>query len=64
MLILFVEDLDGTNNCTSWDIDTGYAFEEIKNTIIRTNGQGQVIKIKDVAKVNDRREEMTILSLN
>ena len=37
-------------------------IEEIRNTIIRTNGQGQVIKIKDVANVNDRREEMVILS--
>jgi len=39
--------------------------EEIENTIVRTagrNGQNQVIKIKDVANVNDRREEMTILS--
>ena len=35
---------------------------EIKNTIIRTSANGEFITIKDVAKVNDRREEMPILS--
>ena len=38
------------------------SLEEIENTIIRTSPRGEFIKIKDVARVNDRREEMSILS--
>ncbi len=35
---------------------------EIANTIIRVNGNGNFVRIKDVARVNDTREELTILS--
>ncbi|MBU1101639.1 MAG: efflux RND transporter permease subunit [Bacteroidetes bacterium] len=38
------------------------SVEEIENTIIRTSISGEYIKIKDVAAVLDRREEMNILS--
>jgi multidrug efflux pump len=38
------------------------SVSEISNTIIRANGGGNFIRIKDVAKVNDTREELTILS--
>lgn len=38
------------------------SIEEIKNTIVKTSGFGDFVKIKDVAEVNDRREEMQILS--
>lgn len=38
------------------------SIEEIENTNIRTSVKGDFIKIKDVAKVNDRRAEMAILS--
>jgi len=38
------------------------SIDEIRNTIIRSSMNGEFIKIKDVAKVNDRREEMPILS--
>jgi multidrug efflux pump len=37
-------------------------IDEIENTIIRTSENGTFIRINDVAKVNDRRKEMTILS--
>ncbi len=37
-------------------------LEEIENTIIRSPGSGQYLKIKDVAEVKDRREELMILS--
>lgn len=35
---------------------------EIANTVIRTSQFGDFIKVRDVAEVNDRREEMPILS--
>ena len=38
------------------------SLDEIENTVVRTSPGGEFIKIKDVAKVNDRREEMAILS--
>ena len=38
------------------------SIDEIRNTIIRSSMNGEFIKIKDVAKVNDRREEMPIFS--
>lgn len=38
------------------------SFDDIQNTIIRKTSGGNFIKIKDVAVVNDRREELTILS--
>ncbi|MCK5105609.1 MAG: efflux RND transporter permease subunit, partial [Cyclobacteriaceae bacterium] len=38
------------------------SIAEIKNTIVRSSINGEHIKIKDIAKVNDTREEMTILS--
>lgn len=38
------------------------SIEEIENTNVRTSARGDFIKIKDVAKVNDRRAEMPILS--
>ena len=38
------------------------SINEIRNTIVRTSINSEFIKIKDVAKVNDRREEMPILS--
>ncbi len=38
------------------------SIDEIRNTIVRSSMNGEFIKIKDVAKVNDRREEMPILS--
>lgn len=41
------------------------SIEEIENTIIRkagTGNGGQVIRVRDVSRVNDRREEMVILS--
>jgi len=37
-------------------------IEEIENTIIRTSRDGDYLKIKDVAQVKDRREELSILS--
>lgn len=40
------------------------SISEIENTIVRTSSAGKLIKIKDVAKVNDRREEVDILSRN
>jgi len=38
------------------------SIDEIRNTIVRTSQSGEFIKIKDVAQVNDRREEMEIYS--
>jgi multidrug efflux pump subunit AcrB len=38
------------------------SIKEIENTVIHTSPNGDFIKIKDVAKVNDRREDMPILS--
>jgi multidrug efflux pump subunit AcrB len=38
------------------------SIDEIRNTIIRTSEGGEFIKIKDVAQVNDRRQELNILS--
>ncbi len=38
------------------------SITEIENTIIRTSPGGEYLKIKDVAVVRDRREELTILS--
>ncbi len=38
------------------------SIEEIKNTVVKTSANGDFVKIKDVAEVNDRREEMRILS--
>jgi multidrug efflux pump len=38
------------------------SLNELENTIIRTSQDGKFIKINDVANVNDRRKEMTILS--
>ncbi len=38
------------------------SINEIRNTIIRTSPDGEFIKINDVASVNDRRQEMVILS--
>jgi CzcA family heavy metal efflux pump len=38
------------------------SIEEIENTIIRTSRGGEYLKIKDVADVKDRREELSILS--
>jgi multidrug efflux pump len=38
------------------------SVDEIGNTIIRTSQNGDFIRVKDVARVNDRREEMNILS--
>jgi multidrug efflux pump len=38
------------------------SIDEIKNTVIKTTVNGDFVKIKDVAEVNDRREEMPILS--
>ena len=38
------------------------SIEEIRNTIVRTSPGGEFIKISDVATVNDRREEMEIIS--
>jgi len=38
------------------------SIDEIKNTVIKTSPSGDFVKIKDVADVNDRREEMPILS--
>ena len=38
------------------------SVNEIENTIIRTSAGGDFIRVKDVALVNDRREEMNILS--
>ncbi len=40
------------------------SVDEIKNTIVRTSANGEFIKVKDIAEVNDRREEMPILSRN
>ena len=40
------------------------SIDEIKNTIVRTSTNGEFIKIQDIAEVNDRREEMPILSRN
>ena len=38
------------------------SIQEIENTVIKTSPNGVFVKIKDVAEVNDRREEMPILS--
>jgi len=38
------------------------SVEEIENTIIRSTGSGDFLKVKDVADVKDRREELIILS--
>ncbi|MEJ2052505.1 MAG: efflux RND transporter permease subunit [Calditrichaceae bacterium] len=38
------------------------SVDEIANTIIRMSGNGDYVKLTDVAKVNDTREEMPILS--
>jgi len=38
------------------------SMEQIENTIIKTSLFGEFIRIRDVAVVNDRREELTILS--
>ncbi|UCE05732.1 MAG: efflux RND transporter permease subunit [bacterium] len=40
------------------------SIDEIKSTIVRSSTNGEFIKIKDIAEVNDRREEMPILSRN
>jgi len=37
-------------------------IDEMKNTIVRTSGPMNFIRVKDVAEVNDRREEMDVLS--
>jgi len=37
-------------------------IEQIRNTVIRTSNTGEFTKISDIARVNDRREEMPILS--
>ncbi len=37
-------------------------LDQIRNTIIRLTANGSYIRIKDVARVDDRREEMSILS--
>lgn len=38
------------------------SIDEIRNTIIRTGSNGLAVKISDVARVHDRRKELTILS--
>ncbi len=38
------------------------SINEIANTIIKISGNGDYVKLSDVAKVNDTREEMPILS--
>ncbi len=38
------------------------SIEEIRNTIVRNISNGKTIKIKDFARVDDRREELEILS--
>lgn len=38
------------------------SLNEMRNTVIRHNGAGDFIRLRDVAVVNDRREELTILS--
>ena len=41
------------------------SIDEVENTLVRSSGpmgKGETIKIRDVAEVNDRREEMNILS--
>lgn len=38
------------------------SVNEIANTIVRTFPNGDFVKVKDVAEVNDRREDMPILS--
>ena len=38
------------------------SIEEIEGTIVRSGSQGRWIKVEDVARVQDRREEMSILS--
>ena len=38
------------------------SLKEIEQTIVRTSDRGEYIKIKDLAQVNDRRQEMEILS--
>jgi CzcA family heavy metal efflux pump len=38
------------------------SMEEIENTIVRTSRDGEFLKIRDVARVMDRRKELTILS--
>ncbi|MFA8342621.1 MAG: efflux RND transporter permease subunit [Rhodothermaceae bacterium] len=36
--------------------------EEISNTVVRSNSNGRNIKVRDVAKVSNRRQELVILS--
>jgi len=38
------------------------SIEEIKNTVVKTSPNGDFVRIKDLADVNDRREELVILS--
>lgn len=38
------------------------SLNDMKNTVIRSGAQGQFVRLKDVANVRDRREEMTIIS--
>ncbi|TFG93920.1 MAG: efflux RND transporter permease subunit, partial [Calditrichales bacterium] len=38
------------------------SLQEIENTIIRVSAKGEFLKVKDVAAVNDRRKELSILS--
>lgn len=38
------------------------SIEEIENTIIRSSRNGEYLKIRNIAKVEDRRKELTILS--
>ena len=38
------------------------SIDQIEQTIIRTSPDGEFIRISDIAEVNDRREELTILS--
>jgi len=38
------------------------SVSEIENSVLRTSSNGDYIKIKDIAKVHDRREEPVILS--
>lgn len=38
------------------------SIADIENSVLRSGNTGEFIKIKDVARVNDRREELSILS--
>ncbi len=37
-------------------------LDELRNTIIRVSPNGQILRIRDVAEVKDRREELTVIS--